>query len=76
MLWCIQGPLRPFSSLQVVVGLLQLSDVFVELLLDAACLAQVVLQHGDLLVALSVLMLQLLLQDQHTADIIDHVFNL
>lgn len=36
---------RPFGSLQVVIGLLQLSDVFVELLLDAARLAEVVLQH-------------------------------
>jgi len=51
----------PFGSLQVIVGLFELSDVFVELLLDAAGLAEVVLQHGDLLVALRVLLLQLLL---------------
>lgn len=52
----------PLGSLQVVVGLLQLPHVFVELLLDAARLAEVVLQRGDLLVALGVLVLQLLLK--------------
>lgn len=57
----IKSPGRPFCSLQVIIGLFQLSDIFVELLLDAASLAEVVLQHGDLLVALRVLMLQLLL---------------
>ena len=51
----------PFSSLQVIVGLFKLSDVFVELLLDAASLSQVVLQHRNLFVALGVLLLQLLL---------------
>ena len=35
--------IRPFGSLQVIVGLLKLSDVFVELLLDAARLAQIIL---------------------------------
>lgn len=54
----------PLSSLQVVVGLLQLPDIFVQLLLDAARLDQVVLQHGDLLIALSVLLLQFLLQSE------------
>lgn len=34
---------QPFGSLQVIVGLLKLPNVFVELLLDAACLAKVVL---------------------------------
>lgn len=48
---------QPFGSLQVIVGLFQLSDIFVELLFDATCLTKVVLQHGDLLVALGVLML-------------------
>lgn len=33
----------PFGSLQVIVGLLKLPDIFVELLLDAARLAQVIL---------------------------------
>lgn len=60
----IESPDRPFGSLQVIVGLFQLSDVFVELLLDAACLAEVVLQRGDLLVALGVLLLQLLLREE------------
>lgn len=55
---------KPFGSLQVVIGLLELSDVFMELVLDAACLAEVVLQHGDLLVALRVLMLQLVLKTE------------
>lgn len=55
---------QPFGSLQVVVGLLQLPDVFVELLLDAARLAKVVLQPGDLFITLSVLLLQLLLQEE------------
>lgn len=56
-------PLEPLGSLQVVIGLFQLPHVFVELLLDAARLAEVVLQHGDLLVTLGVLLLQLLLKD-------------
>lgn len=58
----IKSPDRPFSSLQVIVGLFELPDVFVELILDAARLAEVVLQHGDLLVALRVLLLQLVLE--------------
>lgn len=58
----IKSPNRPFGSFQIIVGLLELSDVFVKLLLDAARLAEVVLQHGDLLVALRVLLLQLLLR--------------
>lgn len=58
----IKSPDRPFGSLQVIIGLFELSDVFVELILDAACLAEVVLQHGDLLVALRVLLLHLLLR--------------
>lgn len=33
-----------------------------QLILDAACLAEVILQHGDLLVALRVLLLQLVLE--------------
>lgn len=57
---------QPFGSLQVIVGLLKLPDVFVELLLDAACLAKVVLQHGDLFITLSVLLLQLLLQQEES----------
>lgn len=52
----------PLGSLQVIVGLLQLSDIFVQLFLDAARLEQVVLQHGDLLIALGVLLLQFILQ--------------
>lgn len=55
---------RPFGSLQVIVGLLQLSNVFVELLLDAARLSQVVLQQRDLLEALRVLLLQPLLKTE------------
>jgi len=35
----------------------------VELLLDAAGLAQVILQHRDLFIALGILMLQLLLME-------------
>lgn len=58
----IKSPDGPFGSLQVIIGLFELSDVFVELILDAACLAEVVLQHGDLLVALRVLLLQLVLK--------------
>lgn len=58
----IKSPNRPFGSFQIIVGLLELSDVFVKLLLDAARLAEVVLQHGDLLVALRVLLLHLLLR--------------
>ena len=58
----IKSSHRPFGSLQVVIGLFELSDVFVELILDAACLAEVVLQHGNLLVALRVLLLQLVLK--------------
>ena len=54
---------RPLGSFQVVVGLLQLPDVFVELLLDAPGLTQVTLQHVDLLVALGILLLQFLLQE-------------
>ena len=52
----------PLGPLQVVVGLLQLPHVLVQLLLDAARLAQVVLQDRHLLVVLGVLLLQLLLQ--------------
>lgn len=52
----------PLGSLQVIVGLFQLSDVFVKLLLDAAHLTQVVLQQRDLLVALRILLLQLFLR--------------
>lgn len=52
----------PLGSLQVVVGLLQLPDIFMQLLLDAPRLDQVVLQHGDLLIALCVLLLQFLLE--------------
>ena len=55
---------RPLGSLQVVVGLFELSDVFVQLLLDAARLSEVVLQHRDLLVALSVLVLEALLEEE------------
>lgn len=54
----------PLGSLQVIVGLFQLPDIFVQLLLYAACLDQVVLQHRDLLIALSVLLLQFLLQSE------------
>lgn len=54
-------PGGPLGSLQVVVGLLQLPDVFVQLILDAAGLAEVVLQHRDLLVALRVLLLHFVL---------------
>lgn len=54
--------LRPFGSLQVVVSLFKLPDVFVELLLDAACLAKVILEHRNLFVTLGVLLLQLLLK--------------
>lgn len=54
--------LRPFGSLQVVVSLLKLPNVFVELLLDAARLAKVILEHRNLFVTLGVLLLQLLLK--------------
>lgn len=54
-------PDLPFGSLQIIVGLFELAHVFVQLVPDAARLAQVVLQHGDLLVALSVLLLQFVL---------------
>lgn len=57
-------PRPPLGPLQVVVGLLQLPDVFVQLILDAAGLAQVVLQHRDLLVALRVLLLQFVLSER------------
>lgn len=60
--------IRPFGSLQVVVGLFELSDVFVELLFDAACLAEVVLQHRDLLVALRILMLQFILYNEDSGE--------
>lgn len=33
----------PFCSLEVIVGLFKLSDIFMELILDAASLSQVVL---------------------------------
>lgn len=36
---------RPLGSLQVIIRLLELSDIFVELLLDATSLAKVILQH-------------------------------
>lgn len=52
----------PFGSLQIIVGLFQLAHVFVQLVLDAARLAEVVLQHGDLLVALRALLLQFVLE--------------
>lgn len=52
----------PFGSLQIIVGLLELAHVFVQLILDAARLAEVILQHGDLLVALTVLLLQFVLE--------------
>lgn len=52
----------PFGSLQIIVGLFELAHVFVQLVLDAARLAEVVLQHGDLLVALGVLLLQFVLE--------------
>lgn len=52
----------PLGSFQVIVGLLQLPDVFVELLLDAPGLSQVILQHVDLFVALGILLLQFFLE--------------
>lgn len=54
-------PDRPLGPLQVIIGLFQLPDVFVQLILDATRLAEVVLQHRDLLVALRVLLLQFVL---------------
>lgn len=60
--------LTPFGSFQVIIGLFKLSDVFVELLLDAARLAEVILQQGDLLVALRVLLLQLLLKEEEEEE--------
>lgn len=59
---------RPFGPLQVIVGLFQLADVFVQLVLDAARLSEVVLQHGDLLVALGILLLQFVLKGGKTTD--------
>lgn len=53
--------LRPLGPLQVVVGLLQLSDVFVKLVSNGGGLSQVSLQAGDLPVGLRVLRLILLL---------------
>lgn len=52
----------PFGSLQIIVGLFELAHVFVQLVLDAARLAEVVLQQGDLLVALGALLLQFVLE--------------
>lgn len=50
-------PRLPLGALQVVVGLLQLSHVLVQLLLDGPSLTQVIFQHRHLLVALCVLLL-------------------
>lgn len=69
-------PDRPLGPLQVVIGLFQLPDVFVQLILDAARLAEVVLQHRDLLVALRVLLLQFVLntgKEKRNTALIDHV---
>ena len=53
----VLGSSSPLGALQVIVGLLQLPHVLVQLLLDAARLAQVVLQDRHLLVVLGVLLL-------------------
>lgn len=67
---------RPLGPLQVVIGLFQLPDVFVQLILDAARLAEVVLQPRDLLVALRVVLLQFVLntgEGKRNTALIDHV---
>lgn len=68
-------PDRPLCPLQVIIGLFQLPDVFVQLILDAARLAEVVLQHWDLLVALRVVLLQFVLntgKEKRSTTLIDH----
>lgn len=57
-----KASLLPLGSFQVIVGLLQLPHIFVKLLLDAACLTQIILQHGNLFITLCVLVLQLFLR--------------
>lgn len=59
---CFLLPHLPFCSFQVIVCLLQLSDVFLQLIFNCLCLSEVILQGRDLPVAFRMLRLKLLLK--------------
>lgn len=57
-------PHLPFGSFQVIIGLFQLPDVFLQLVFNGFCMSQVILQGRDLPVTLWMLHFKLLLQDR------------
>lgn len=71
-LWHDIRPLthRPFSPLKVIIGLFQLSDVFLQVISHCSGLCQIFLQGWDVPKSIGVLNLKFLLQTPHS-----HQFN-
>lgn len=71
----LSSPYLPFGSLQVIIGLFQFPDIFLQLIFNGFRLSQIILQGWDLPVAFWMLHFKLLLQDRMEARSVTEAFD-